>query len=113
MAPHLITRRTIILLWTFLGLYAIALAQGVVVGQAGAPTSLIGAVTTGSIQAVLAISLLAVSGALCITARQLIKAYSERITALETAIAAKESAGIALANEIRQLREQCHERFKT
>jgi len=76
----------------------------------GAPPSILTAMSRGTTQLVLAACLLAVTGALCITAKELIHAYRERISALERAAeqaAIKAAAETNLANAINSLKQHC------
>ena len=106
-------RRRGALLAIYFGLAGMTLAQGLVDASNKAAATNVGDVlTAGSVQAVLAVCLLAVSGALVYVQRELNRAHHDRIAALETEVvrsADKARAEQALALAISGLQSHCRE----
>ena len=84
-----------------------AAAEG---SAANAPDGPLAALQSGSAQVILAVCLAAVTAALCLVSRELVRSYRDRISALEAAIAitaARAKAETELALSLDRLREHC------
>ena len=102
------------LLGAYIVLTAIAGATGLeIVATPDAPSGFLTVLLSRSVQSVLAVSLLAVSGALVAVSRLLVRAYEARIAALEKAVQAQAAAATALAavaKSMDELRNHCRDR---
>lgn len=108
-------RATAVMFWAFAGIVVLSCCS--VALAATHPTGdVLTLLVHGSAQVVLAVSLLAVTGALCIAFRIIIAQHRERVLALERALDSmaamtteKASAEVRLSDALDQMREHCKE----
>jgi hypothetical protein len=96
------------------GIIALACAT-IALGTQEPPDGVLGLLVQGSAQVVLSVALLAVTAALGIAFKLLVKAYQDRIDALERAVtqsATSAAAAATLAAAMDRLREHCEGRSR-